>query len=59
MIPLPSTADMDRSGIRIRLAAQPAEMGCGFDRLAELARNVTGQVPDKPDRRRRPRGTVR
>jgi D-alanyl-D-alanine dipeptidase len=59
MIPQPSMADMDRSCIRIRLAAQTADMGCGFDRLAELARNVTGQVPDKPNGRRRPRGTVR
>jgi transposase len=45
MIALPSLADMDRSGVRIWLAAKPADMRCGFDRLAELARTVTGHDP--------------
>ena len=45
MIALPSLADMDRPGIRIWLAAQPADMRCGFDRLAELARTATGHDP--------------
>lgn len=30
---------------RIWLATAPADMRCGFDRLAELARAVTGQDP--------------
>jgi hypothetical protein len=49
MIPLPSTADMDRSGIRIWLAAQPADMRCGFDRLAELALTPKPRQPIEKD----------
>lgn len=46
MIGLPSLAQLDSaSGVRIWLATQPADMRCGFDRLAELARSVTGQDP--------------
>ena len=37
---------MDRSAaVRIWLATAPADMRCGFDRLAELARSVTGREP--------------
>src|SRR5271155_957853 len=37
---------MDRStSTRIWLAAEPADMRCGFDRLAERAALVTGQDP--------------
>jgi transposase len=46
MISLPSLSEMDRrSGLRIWLAVQPADMRCGFDRLAQLAATVTGQDP--------------
>ena len=49
MIGLPSLAQLDRSstigGARIWLAAAPADMRCGFDRLADLARTVTEQDP--------------
>ena len=46
MIGLPSLSQLDRSApTRIWLATQPADMRCGFDRLAELARSVTGQDP--------------
>ena len=46
MISLPSLAVMDRSAeTRIWLATAPADMRCGFDRLAELARAVTDQDP--------------
>jgi transposase len=49
MIGLPSLSDMDRhSGLRdvkIWMAVQPADMRCGFDRLAQLAEAVTGQDP--------------
>lgn len=46
MLTLPSLADFDRSsGVRIWLAAQPADMRCSFDRLAQLAASVTGQDP--------------
>ena len=46
MIGLPSLSQLDRSApTRIWLATQPADMRCGFDRLAELARTVTGQDP--------------
>lgn len=45
MISLPSLAQIDRMGPRIWLAVQPADMRCGFDRLAELARTVIGQDP--------------
>ena len=46
MIGLPSLASLDGStSMRIWLATQPADMRCGFDRLAELARSVTGEDP--------------
>lgn len=46
MIRLPSLAEMDQaSGLRIWLCVQPTDMRCGFDRLALLARSVTGQDP--------------
>lgn len=46
MIGLPSLAQLDRSSpARIWLATQPADMRCGFDRLAEMAHRVTGQDP--------------
>ena len=46
MIGLPSLASLDGStSARIWLASEPADMRCGFDRLAELARSVTGQEP--------------
>jgi transposase len=46
MIGLPSLQSFDhRQSARIWLAASPVDMRCGFDRLAELARAVTGQDP--------------
>jgi transposase len=46
VIGLPSLTVMDRSAeTRIWLATEPADMRCGFDRLAELARTVTDQDP--------------
>lgn len=47
MIGLPSLSQLDRgtNGARTWLAAHPADMRCGFDRLAELARLVTDQDP--------------
>jgi len=46
MIGLPSLAPLDQeAATRIWLAAAPADMRCGFDRLAELARSVTKQDP--------------
>ena len=46
MIGLPSLASLDRStAMRIWLATAPTDMRCGFDRLAELARQVTDQDP--------------
>jgi len=46
VIGLPSLSQLDASsGVRIWLATKPADMRCGFDRLAELARSVTGQDP--------------
>ncbi len=46
MIDLPSLASLDGSSLtRIWLASEPADMRCGFDRLAELARAVTRQEP--------------
>lgn len=46
MISLPTLSQLDGStSTRIWLATQPADMRCGFDRLAELARVVTGQDP--------------
>ncbi len=46
MIGLPSLSQLDKAAAtRVWLATQPADMRCGFDRLAELARSVTGQDP--------------
>lgn len=46
MIGLPTLEQLDRSSTtRIWLAVQPADMRCGFDRLAELAASVTGDDP--------------
>lgn len=46
MIGLPTLGELDRStAVRIWLATQPADMRCGFDRLAELARSVADQDP--------------
>ncbi|CAG0998303.1 hypothetical protein PHYC_02705 [Phycisphaerales bacterium] len=46
MIGLPSLAQFDRAApVRIWLAAHPADMRCGFDRLADLAGRVTDQDP--------------
>jgi transposase len=46
VIGLPSLASLDGStSARIWLASEPADMRCGFDRLAELAQSVTGQEP--------------
>lgn len=46
MIGLPTLAQLDGlTSTRIWLATNPADMRCGFDRLAELARAVTGQDP--------------
>jgi transposase len=48
MITLPSLRDLDhpretKVTPRIWLAVEPADMRCGFDRLAELAASVIGQ----------------
>lgn len=46
MIGLPSLHTLDhQQSVRVWLAAKHIDMRCGFDRLAELARNVTGQDP--------------
>ena len=46
MIGLPSLGQLDRwTSVRIWLASEPADMRCGFDRLAERAALVTGQDP--------------
>ena len=46
MIGLPSLAQLDRAATaRVWLCVAPTDMRCGFDRLAELARSVTGQDP--------------
>lgn len=51
MIGLPTLAQLDGAAattsppVRIWLASEPADMRCGFDRLAELAQRVTGQDP--------------
>jgi len=46
VIGLPTLAQLDGAApTRIWLATSPADMRCGFDRLAELARSVTGQDP--------------
>jgi transposase len=43
---LPSLHALDRAqAARIWLAAEAADMRCGFDRLAERVRAVIGQVP--------------
>lgn len=49
MITLPTLWQLDQaSAMRIWLCIAPADMRCGFDRLAELARSVTGQDPGAP-----------
>lgn len=49
MMGWPSLGEMDRAGalggVRIWLATEPTDMRCGFDRLAALARTVTGEDP--------------
>ena len=46
MISLPKLSQLDQaSATKVWLATQPADMRCGFDRLAELASSVTGQDP--------------
>jgi transposase len=46
MIGLPSLHAFDhRQATRIWLSSAPVDMRCGFDRLAEQARAVTGQDP--------------
>ena len=46
MIGLPTLTSLDRAAsARIWLATAPADMRCGFDRLAELAQAVTDQNP--------------
>jgi transposase len=46
VIGLPTLASLDHSAAtRIWLATQPADMRCGFDRLAALAHVVTNQNP--------------
>lgn len=45
MITLPSLSQLDRDAPRIWLATAPADMRCGFDRLAQLAQSVLGQDP--------------
>ena len=46
MIGLPSLRALDRTeGTRIWLAAEPTDMRCGCDRLAEQVRSVIGQDP--------------
>jgi len=46
MIGLPSLHSLDRAqATRIWLAAEPTDMPCGFDRLAERVRAVMGETP--------------
>jgi len=46
VIKLPTLGELDgAASTRIWLATAPADMRCGFDRLAELARSVTDQDP--------------
>ena len=46
MLGLPSLHTLDHAqGARIWFAAEPADMRCGFDRLAERVRAVVGQDP--------------
>lgn len=50
MIGLPSLRALDRTqGTKIRLAVEPTDMRCGFDRLAERVRSVMGEnwLPDR------------
>jgi transposase len=43
---LPSLRALDQAqGARIWLAAEAADMRCGFDRLAERVKTVIGQEP--------------
>ena len=46
---VPNLGEMDRAsrlrGVRIWLALAPADMRCGFDRLAALAQTLTGEDP--------------
>jgi transposase len=46
---LPSLSELDQAGpfrsLRIWLSIAPTDMRCGFDRLADLARSVTGEDP--------------
>lgn len=46
MIGLPTLSSLDgAASTRIWLATEPADMRCGFDRLAQRAAAVTGQDP--------------
>ena len=46
MIGLPTLSQLDgAAATRIWLATEPADMRCGFDRLAQRAAAVTGQDP--------------
>jgi transposase len=46
VIGLPTLGQLDRStSARIWLASEPADMRCGFDRLAERAALMTGEDP--------------
>ena len=46
MIGLPTLSQLDgAASTRIWLATEPADMRCGFDRLAQRAAAVTGQDP--------------
>ena len=45
MLKLPSMHDLDHAGPRIFLFCKPADMRCGFDRLAELVRSHLGEDP--------------
>ena len=46
MIGLPTLSQLDgAASTRIWLATEPADMRCGFDRLAQRATAVTGQDP--------------
>lgn len=45
MISLPSLSHLDQAAPRIWLAAAPTDMRRGFDRLAQMALEITGQDP--------------
>jgi transposase len=45
MLKLPSLGELDHASIRIFLYRPPADMRCGFDRLAELVRSHLGEDP--------------